>query len=246
MVIGFLDGGFMALVFLMAWLRRKSDLRRIFLGLLLSSISVAPVAWAADRSSRIAPPLFTINPVAQGKTSSANLLQNPGFESGVLPWRQSTLGAWDPISADGSAYSGVYMAWMGGYDNAKDIIEQTITLPVNASGINVEFWYAILTSEPLTSGALDTLTLELYSLGGAKLATLATLSNSDSTAGAWVKSPSFNVDVSAFKGQMVNLRFTATTDSTDFTEFFVDDVSLTATVKASAKSMAPILMLLLD
>jgi hypothetical protein len=195
-------------------------------------------------SITLAGQIFTINQAGRGSTTSTNLLQNPGFESGATSWTQSSLAGWDLISTGGIAHSGITMAWLGGYDAANDSIEQRVSIPANISSANIEFWYAISTTEPITSGALDVLTLELYSVSGTRMATLATLSNLDSTAGGWVKSPSFNL--STFKGQTVNLRFTATTDTTDSTDFFVDDVSLTASSRSTAKNITPILMLLLN
>jgi hypothetical protein len=59
---------------------------------------------------------------------------------------------------------------------------------------------------------------------GATLATLAIGSNLDAS-NVWAQSRAF--DLIAYKGTTIRVRFTATTDSTAPTNFFIDDVSLT-------------------
>src|SRR5690606_32175309 len=76
----------------------------------------------------------------------------------------------------------------------------------------------------------DSLTVTVRSTGGAILATLATFSNLDATAG-WVQSTPY--DLSAFSGQTVRLVFAATNDFSEITSFRIDDVTLAGTVAAS-------------
>jgi M6 family metalloprotease-like protein len=177
---------------------------------------------------------------------ASNILLNPGFESGAANWIQrSLLAGFDLItnSTNFPAHSGAYYAWLGGYFSGTDTLEQSVTIPANATSASLDFWYRIGTEEDPTD-AYDILDVELYSAAGARLATLKTLSNLNSTAGAWVKSPAFNL--LAYKGQTVRLRFTATTDENLHTSFLIDDVSLMTTQASRSKSLTPILMLLLD
>ncbi len=180
--------------------------------------------------------------------ASVNLLQNPGFESGSASWTENSSGGFSIISTwighGVSAHSGSYYAWLGGYSSGTDILEQSVTIPSTAGSASVEFWYMISTSETSASTAYDVMKLELYNTAGTKLSTLTTLSNLNATAGLWVKSSAFNV--SAYKGQTVRLRFTATTDSSNTTSFRIDDVNLTTTGASRGKSITPVLMLLLD
>jgi hypothetical protein len=193
---------------------------------------------------------FTCNVTVNASTSvtanynsgaASNILLNPGFESGAANWTQSSslISSWTVVPA----HSGTYYAWLGGVFSGMDTLEQSVTIPANASSASLDFWYLIATEETTTTTAYDILKVELYSVAGAKLATL-TLSNLSSTGGAWVKSPPLNL--LAHKGQTLRLRFTATTDSTKNTNFFIDDVSLMTTQGSRSKNMTPILMLLLD
>ena len=165
---------------------------------------------------------------------ATNLVANPGFESGTTSWSQSATGGFPIIYTDdtGFAHSGSWYAWLGGYDSGTDTLYQEVTIPAGAAQAMLQFWYRIVTSEGATSTAYDTLTISIASsTTGARLATLATLSNSNQSAG-WVQSQQY--DVSAFTGQTVRLVFTVTTDSSNVTSFFVDDIALTAAVSSGA------------
>ncbi|MBV5276590.1 carbohydrate-binding protein CenC, partial [bacterium] len=136
-------------------------------------------------------------------STGSNLLQNPGFESGVTAWTQASSGDYSLIvnDADNLPHAGSYYAWLGGYSSGTDRIEQSVTLPMNVSTATVDFWYEIWTAETSSSMANDTLKVELYNASGVKLSTLTTLSNLSASTG-WVKSALF--DISAYKGQSLS------------------------------------------
>ncbi|PWB61314.1 MAG: hypothetical protein C3F16_08565 [Betaproteobacteria bacterium] len=191
------------------------------------SYSVASNSGAARTGTlTIAGQSFTVSQQAP-VTSSTNLVSNPGFETGTAGWSQSATGGYPIIYQDASvARAGSWYAWLGGYDSGTDTLYSSVTIPADATQASLRFWYYVATQES-GSTAYDRMTVWIASQAtGARLATLTTLSNADRTSG-WVQSGSF--DVSAFRGQTVWLVFTATTDSSNVTNFFVDDVSITAT-----------------
>ncbi len=157
-----------------------------------------------------------------------NLLQNAGFEGGATAWTQTSSGGYALIASSAviPAHSGSAYAYLGGYDSASDRIEQSLTIPANAISATLEFWTQILTQETSCSGC-DKLTVAVYNASGSLLRTLTTLSNQNASSG-WVKNSGF--DLSAYQGQTVRLRFTATTNASNNTRFLVDDVKLSATV----------------
>lgn len=214
-------------------------------GTVAYSVSANTLASSRSGTLSIAGQTFTIT--QNGATQpTRNLIRNPGFESGATVWTQTSSGGYLPI-VNSSAYSphaGSYYAWLGGYNSGTDTIEQSVAIPSSAKSAKLEFWYRIETSETTTSSAWDSLTVEFYNLSGSKLTTLATLSNLNKTNGAWVKSST--LDVLAYKGQTVRLRFTGKTDSTNLTSFLIDDVSLAVSPGGAGKAISPILMLLLD
>lgn len=179
--------------------------------------------------------------------TARNLVQNAGFERGAASWTVFSSGGYLDIYAGNTPHSGTWLAYLGGFNNLTEFIEQSITIPANTNAAYVEFWYRIATNEANFLFSFDYLKLDLYNAAGTfKLTStpLATLSNRDATGGVWVKSAPINV--TTYKGQTIRLRFTATTDISNSTSFFIDDVSLTSTTASQAKSIIPILMLLLD
>jgi hypothetical protein len=176
---------------------------------------------------------FTVTQQAPA-TTGVNILGNPGFESGTAGWSQSASGGYPIIWTDGAnARTGSAYAWLGGYDSGIDTLYQTLTIP-SGGATSLRFWYKIGTNETSTSIAYDSLTVSIASAStGATLATLATLSNLNRTSG-WTQSGAY--DVSAFAGQAVRLVFRAQMDSSNVTNFFIDDVTLTFTQGAAASN----------
>jgi hypothetical protein len=191
------------------------------------------------------------NPAAQVMQSIVviqlrNRLQNPGFEGGATAWSQYSSGGFPLISKDSSrpAHAGAWYAWLGGYFSGADLIQQSLTIPADAASAAVEFWVRIATQESSSSQAYDWLTVDLLDATGAKLKSLVSLSNLNANGGQWFKSAA--IDVSAYKGQRVMLRFAATTNASNPTDFFIDDVSVMTPAPSAGKGLTPILMLLLD
>lgn len=148
---------------------------------------------------------------------SGNVISNGGFESGTSPWVQSSSGGYQLIDAT-RPRSGSYSAYLAGYNNANDTLYQTVTVP--ASGV-LRYYYYISTSETGTT-AYDYLRVRVYNTSGTLLATLKTYSNA-STKNAWVAD---SASMASYAGQTVRVQFSATTDASLTSSFFVDDVSL--------------------
>jgi hypothetical protein len=207
--------------------------------------SVAANASASSRSGTlvIAGQVFTVNQAGASGGTTSNLLANPDFESGTLSWTESSSGGYDLVTNDArnASHAGSYYAWLGGYNSGTDSLYQNVLIPANTQSAYVQFWYDIATAETSVNTAWDTMTVDLYSVAnGGKLATLATLSNLNATPGGWVQSGP--LDVSAYKGQTVQLRFTAATDVSNPTSFLLDDLSLAITA-VPLVSLAPVCIL---
>lgn len=162
-------------------------------------------------------------------------LQNGDFEQGRAIWTEagSQIIYNDPSRARG----GYWFAWLGGYDNANDVLTQSVTLPSNASSIGVRFGYRVETSETSTSIAYDNLTLNVLTANGALIASAQTISNLNAS-GSWQLSNLF--DLSAYKGQTIQLQFVGTTDASANTNFFVDDVQLVVGGLTCSVSVNPV------
>jgi hypothetical protein len=186
-----------------------------------SSVTVT----AADSTGPSASTSFTwtVAPAGGGGGCSAQqLLGNPGFETGTAaPWSASA-GIINNNSSE-PARSGSWDTWLDGYGSAHaDTLAQTVTLPTGCSGYSLSFWLHIDTAETSTT-AYDNLTLQVLGGAGTVLATPATYSNRDAAAG-YVQ---HSVDLSAYAGQTVTVKFTGTEDYTKQTSFVLDDTALT-------------------
>ena len=153
-------------------------------------------------------------------TSGAELITNGGFESGATGWTQTT-GVIGTYTGQ-PAHTGSYDAWMCGYGSAHtDYIYQQFAVPTTATG-TLTFWLHIDTAETTTTTAYDTMKVQVLNTSGTVLATLATYSNLNKGTGYTQKT----LDLSAYKGQTIRLRFYSVEDSSLQTSFVVDDVSV--------------------
>ncbi|MFD7016248.1 hydrolase [Streptomyces sp. NPDC059161] len=153
--------------------------------------------------------------------TSAQLLANPGFESGSSGWT-ATSGIINTSSTE-PAYTGAYKAWLGGKGTAHtDTLAQTVTIPAGCNA-SLGFQLHIDTAETTTSTAYDSLKVQVLGSGGTVLATLGTYSNLNAAGGYAPRT----FDLGAYAGQTVTLKFTATEGSKLQTSFVVDDTSLT-------------------
>ncbi|MFD8071832.1 putative Ig domain-containing protein [Streptomyces sp. NPDC059718] len=158
---------------------------------------------------------WTVSPAGGGTCTAAQLLGNPGFESGSTSWTSSS----GVITSDSgeAAHGGTYKAWLDGYGSTHtDTLSQTVSVPSGCHA-TLTFWLHVDTAETTTTTAYDKLTLTAGST------TLATWSNLNKGTGYTQKS----FDLSSFAGSSVTLKFTGSEDSSLQTGFVVDDTALT-------------------
>ncbi|MCC3770306.1 putative Ig domain-containing protein [Streptomyces sp. UNOC14_S4] len=175
--------------------------------------SVTVTAQDATKASGSASFSWTVT-AAGGGCTPAQLLGNPGFETGTAaPWTASS-GVIDN-SASQPAHSGSWKAWLDGYGTTHtDTLAQTVTVPAGCHA-TLSFWLHIDTKET-GSTAYDKLTLTAGSTQ------LGSWSNADSNTGYAQKT----FDLSAFAGKSAPLTFTGTEDSSLATDFVVDDAAV--------------------
>ncbi|MFE2549831.1 putative Ig domain-containing protein [Streptomyces sp. NPDC059355] len=157
---------------------------------------------------------WTVTAVDGGCTVT-QLLGNPGFETGTAPWTAST-GVVDNGSGE-AAHSGSWKAWLDGYGSTHtDSLAQTVvTVPVRCHA-TLSYHLHIDTAETTATTAYDKLTVTANST------TVAGYSNLDKNTGYVQKT----IDLSAFAGQTVTVKFTGTEDSSLQTSFVIDDTAL--------------------
>ncbi|MBI5650079.1 MAG: choice-of-anchor J domain-containing protein [Chloroflexi bacterium] len=161
------------------------------------------------------------------------LIQDPGFEAGTpnASWAVSStlssaiIDSTSTIPSPNPTNTGLWKAWLGGNDSVSESIWQTITVPANTTSLQVSFWRRVTTQEP-NPLINDSLAVLLRNTSGVPLeAALYTLFDGDAGS-TWVQHT-----VSAignYAGQTIHLAFLAQTDTTDATNFFIDDVMVFA------------------
>ncbi|MBS2962257.1 putative Ig domain-containing protein [Actinocrinis puniceicyclus] len=184
--------------------------------------SVTVTAKDSTGASGSASFTWTIASSGGGVCTAAQLLGNPGFETGsAAPWSASP-GVVNNSSGE-PPHSGSWDAWLDGYGSTHtDTLSQPVTLPSGCSTYSFGFYLHVDTAETTTSTAYDKLAVQVLSSSGTVLATLATYSNLNHNTG--YSAHSFNL--SAYAGRSVTLKFTGTEDGSLQTSFVLDDTSL--------------------
>ena len=161
-------------------------------------------------------------PVAPSSCTPAQLLGDPGFESGGTssPWT-ATSGVFNNSSSE-PPHSGSWDAWLDGYSSAHtDTLSQSVTIPSGCNTSTLSFWLHIDTAHTGTT-AVDTLQVQLLDSSGSVLATLHTFSNVNANTGY----AQFSYNVGAYAGQTVTVKFTGTQAGATQTSFVLDDTAL--------------------
>ena len=153
---------------------------------------------------------------------SQQLLGNPGFETGTAsPWVAATGVVTNSTSE--AAHAGTWKAWLDGYGSAHtDTLYQQVAIPSTITTATLTFWLHVDTAETTTTTAYDTLTVQVRNSSGTVLATLATYSNLNAATGYVQKT----FDLSAYKGQTIQVYLIGVEDSLYQTSFVVDDFAL--------------------
>ena len=149
--------------------------------------------------------------------TAAQLIGNPGFETGTAaPWT-ATSGVINNDTSDEPTHSGSWDAWLDGYGSSHtDTLSQAVTIPTGCNA-TFSFWLHVDTAKTSTK-ASDKLTVTANST------TLATYSNLNAATG-YVQE-SFNL--SSFAGQTVTLKFSGVEGTGAQTSFVIDDTALNA------------------
>ncbi len=147
---------------------------------------------------------------------------NGDFEAGrYAGWNESSTHSYTLVT-NGMAHNGTWLAWLGGANNETSKISQEITVP--STGATLTYWYRISSSDwcgyDYGYVRINNTTLKTYNLC------------SSSSTSEYVQD---SVNLNAFAGQTVTLRFKATNDYVYESSLYIDDVSF-ANVTAAAQA----------
>ena len=167
-----------------------------------------------------------------GGETEIELLDNGSFEQGLTSWQRTSdfyVGT-APNPRGGSWYA--FLAdpqWNPGNNLIGTLKSDPLTIPGNATRVELSFWYSISTQETLAA-EFDKLHIWIQDTSGGVLHTFDNLSNLDDTSGSYVK---WSEDVPAsIWGENVQLTFVGQTDGSNPTVFRLDDASIEAEVPA--------------
>ena len=129
--------------------------------------------------------------------TTIDLLENGNFDDGPgVPWAEVSSGGLPLILAEGApefpdtleipADSPTFLAYLAGYPNASDMLQENITVPEDATGLRLSGVRQIASSETSTTTPFDFLFFEIVPPGGALVEEMARFSNLDETAGSYV------------------------------------------------------------
>ncbi len=153
---------------------------------------------------------------ASGGCTAAQLLGNPGFETGsISPWT-STAGVLNNTDEGVPAQAGSWLAWLDGYGSAHtDTLAQTVTIPATCKSAVFTYWVEVNSN---TSNTNNKLVLEVLNSSGTVLQTIpvATAANNGSS---YVK---YSTNLGAYIGARITVKFIGTEVSGGNTNFFED------------------------
>ncbi len=150
----------------------------------------------------------------------AGTVPNGGFESGPVLWNEYSQRGFDLIlhrnDLGAPPHQGNWAAWLGGLHNEVAYIEQQVT--VAASKPYLSFWHIIASEEPSCGPDFGRVLI------GGDVVALYELCAGNET-GGWTKQV---INLKAYKGQTVNLRFRILTDGSDYSSWYLDTVGFQA------------------
>ena len=196
-----------------------------------STSGAANVSWDSTKSANGSHVVTATATDSAGRTGSAgaihvtvhnhvppaDYIKNGGFEGAVAFW---TLGGKNPIDSVVKAHSGANSMRCGATatvkPNGASFAYQQLTVPDAADSVTLSFW----TWSMVTNTTDDSMQALIRDANGA---TLQTLFNAADNSQAWKQT---TLDLSAYRGQTIQIYFNAQGTTAAPTTMWVDDVSV--------------------
>jgi len=187
--------------------------------------SPTPTSVPSPTPTSVPSPIPTTPPTpTPTPTPPPALIQNGGFEKGLIPWRESSSGGYDLVD-NSNVHSGQYSAYLCGYIGCDDRIWQKFTVPTSFTKITITYWWYSDTNKS-TNKCYDYFTSSLRTSSNSIIQALQNDCNTKVT-NQWVsKTYDLTSVLSKYKGQQVTLFFQGTNAPNQYqpTDFFIDDV----------------------
>ncbi len=158
------------------------------------------------------------------------MLRSGGFEEGHAAWVEPPTPAifqnGEP-GLEGFPRTGDWFARLAGRDSASDTIYQEFTLPPIVRGGTLR--YALMVSSTEPGGPNDYFYVRLRLPDGTVIQEMESYDNTFTPKDEWVVREFPLINLSAWEGQPIRIVFKGTTNGSNPTSFFLDDVTLTTT-----------------
>lgn len=167
-------------------------------------------------------------------TPTPQPLRNGGFESGPVVWREFSQQGWELIYKRPDMPTGVtphggdWVAWLGGDDNERAYIEQLVTVPQNTPYLAYFHWIDSEDScnNDYAAFFANNVKVKEYTLCG------------QSETNGWRRQ---SIDLRAYAGQTVTIRFQVDTDGSLVSNLFLDDIAFAANARQASDDSAPMI-----
>jgi hypothetical protein len=182
------------------------------------------------------PPPNPPNPPA----GCTEVVANGGFEQGATAWTQSSTQGFKLICTKASCgsglqpHSGATLAWLGGGNNERSRISQTLTIPAGKPAA-LSFWRWIESEDYC---GYDYGYVQVFANNSLRTLQRYSLCNSTSTGGWGMQT----LDLSGYAGLTVRLEFYVANDRSLISNLLIDDVSLrsgTSCTTSASDAMTP-------
>ena len=160
-----------------------------------------------------------MQPVAAQSAACANLLTDNGLEDLTI-WQARSNDDF-PLFSSLLTHSGTQAAYLAGRNNAVDRLATSLKLPPTST-ITLTFWWQLQSEEELRF--TDQLAVVAVNERGHQLQRLGEF-NGRNHSNQWQL---YTVDLSKLAGETIGLQFLAQTNDELVTDFFIDDVVVTA------------------
>ena len=158
--------------------------------------------------------------------SPSGILANGNFEAGTANWTQQSSSGYSIITQQ-HPRDGTWSAWLGGYDNAADVLYQTIKIPAGRTALQVSFYVHVYSKDDLNS-AYDKLYASIQPVSSViSPQEVWTVDNTYASSVWWHVTLTYNE--LPYAGQTARLYLRGKTDGSLYTNFFVDTASVQVT-----------------
>jgi hypothetical protein len=152
------------------------------------------------------------------------LVVNGGFELGQTPWQEQSGAGYQMVDYS-RPHTGSYDALLCAYVYCSDRIWQTVTVPASFTTATLTYWTYIATTETGVT-CTDSFTGQVRTSSGTVITSAPALCNTNAS-GAWVqRSIALSSALAAYKGQQIQVSYSASSGGPQTTNFYLDDVSL--------------------